>query len=65
MEKRIVEKEVQLEHNHVRVRSEDDLMSITMPDDDTVLTFWVERGEMILTTIRGDQKNARPIPRPV
>jgi hypothetical protein len=69
METKLVVEEVQLERNHVQVGSEDDLMSIAMPEDNTVHTFWVKRrakhGEMILTTIRGDWTDARPKPRPV
>lgn len=58
MQRSLVDNEVSLNYDHLQIRSEDDLMSIAMPDDDTVHTFWIRRGDMILTTISGDWTNA-------
>ena len=52
-----VVREVQLKRRRLSADSKDDLMAIAMPDDNTVHTFWVEGGKMILTTIREGERD--------
>ncbi|KAH0544743.1 hypothetical protein FGG08_001110 [Glutinoglossum americanum] len=54
-----VEKGMRLSRRRLSASSGDDLMAIAMPNENTIHTFWVEGGKMVLTTITWNGRDTR------